>query len=78
MGECVLFPAPPVDLYRLHECHYDHNKIENQDTAPSHRETLGRTISIKNERPIIQQYARHDLTTESEERRVPEILVSTY
>jgi len=60
-GERVLFPAPPVDLYRPHECHYDHDEIENHDTEPGHRKILSRAMSTKNERLTVQQYPRHAL-----------------
>jgi len=49
MGERPVLSAPPVDLYRPHECHHDHNEIEYHDTAPGHCQTLGGLVSTKNE-----------------------------
>jgi len=49
MGERPVFSAPPVDLYRPHECHYYHDKVEDHDTAPGHCQTLGRHTFTKSE-----------------------------
>ena len=61
VGESAVLPAPLVDLYCPHECHYDHNEIEDHDTAPGHRQTLDRTIGPKNEWLIIRKDPRHAL-----------------
>ena len=39
VGERTVFPTPPIDLYRSHECHHNYNEIEDRDTAPGHRQT---------------------------------------
>jgi len=46
MGECTIFPAPPVDLYRLHECHYDYNEVERHDARPGYSKTLAGAVSL--------------------------------
>jgi hypothetical protein len=74
VGKRAVFPTPPVDLYRPHECHYDHNEVEDHDTAPGHCQTLGRAVSAKGERLIIRRYSRHALTVENEERRYQKYL----
>jgi len=70
MGNSTVFSDPPVNFYRPHKCHDDHNKIENHDTAPSHRQTLNKAMSLKNERLTIGKYPRHDLKFENEELRI--------
>lgn len=74
VGKCVVFPAPPIDLYRPHERHYDHNEIENHGAAPGRCQTLDSAISPKNRWPITGKYPRQALITENEELRVPKDL----
>jgi len=74
VGKCAVLPAPFVDLYCPHECHYEHDKIEDHETGPGHRQTLVRTISPKNEWLITRKYPRHALPIGSKERWVSERL----
>lgn len=46
MGERTIYPAPPLNLYRLHECHYEYNEVESQYTGPGYSETLARAVSL--------------------------------
>lgn len=77
VGECAGLPAPLIDLYCPQECHCDHNEIEDHDTAPGHRQILGRTVSRKKKWLIMQEYPRHALPIGNEEWWVSERLKLT-
>ena len=39
--------TPPINLYRFHECHHDHDEVEDQKTRPSYSKILGRAMSVE-------------------------------
>lgn len=73
MGQRIASSTPPVNLNRLHKCHYDHNELENHITAPGHSEVLAETTGHQEQQLVVRKHSRHDLKSLNEGGYYPKL-----